>query len=204
MSSDQFRSWLIQAMAKRERRAIAACHRFAERHPLCGTCDDRCTKQWLEMLRLNSGVWGRVLFGANKQLDRVLLPDDERQVIWKLLNRTRGDDETCSPLAGLEAAHDYLTGLPQVHVLSVDLNRLTITLDGKTYDVRSEAALRWMKVLAEHPGEWISGPDLRKYDQELDSCRTDRLKPKLPDPISDLIDSDPGKGSRIRLDLGTA
>jgi hypothetical protein len=110
MSPDQFRSWIVQAMAKRERRAIATCHRFAENHPPCGTCDERCKKQWLEMLRLNSGAWGRILFGANKQLDRVLLPDDERQVIWKLLNKTRGDDDTCSPLAGLLAVRDRLAG----------------------------------------------------------------------------------------------
>jgi predicted transcriptional regulator len=62
------------------------------------------------MLRLNSGAWGRILFGANKLLERVTLPDDERQALWKLLNKTHGDDDTCSPLAGLEAARDRLAG----------------------------------------------------------------------------------------------
>ncbi len=34
--------------------------------------------------------------------------------------------------------------------LTVDLARMTITLDGQTYDVPSENALRWVKVLADH------------------------------------------------------
>ena len=41
--------------------------------------------------------------------------------------------------------------------LTMDLPRKTLTLDGVTYDVASDNALRWVQVLAEHPGEWISG-----------------------------------------------
>jgi hypothetical protein len=59
--------------------------------------------------------------------------------------------------------------------------------------------LRWVKVLAEHPGEWISGPELRHYDQELDGCRPHRLRKSLPPAILDLIDSETGKGSRVRF-----
>jgi hypothetical protein len=83
--------------------------------------------------------------------------------------------------------------------LSVNLARKTLTLDGVTYDVSSENALRWVKVLAEHPGEWISGPELEKYDPQLANPRPDRWKPFLPNEFLSLIDSETGKGSRIRL-----
>jgi hypothetical protein len=39
---------------------------------------------------------------------------------------------------------------------------------GTEHDVRSEQALRWVKVLAEHPGEWISGPELEEHDSGPD------------------------------------
>jgi hypothetical protein len=66
--------------------------------------------------------------------------------------------------------------------------------------VSSKLALRWVKVLADHPGEWISAPELRNYDDELDGCRPDRhCKPYLPASILSLIDSDRRKGSRLRL-----
>jgi hypothetical protein len=83
--------------------------------------------------------------------------------------------------------------------LTVDLVKKTITLDGVGYDVSSTQALRWIKVLADHPGEWISRPQLKDYDPDLDGCRTDHLKEYLPDAILNLIDSKTGAGSRIRL-----
>ena len=81
--------------------------------------------------------------------------------------------------------------------LTVDLAKKTITLDGNPYDVDSENALRWVKVLAEHAGDWISSTGLKKHDSELDGCRPDRLKKHLPDAVLDLIESDTGKGSRM-------
>ncbi len=83
--------------------------------------------------------------------------------------------------------------------LTVDLARMIITLDGQEHEVTSESALRWVKVLADHAGEWISGKDLEKHDPELASTRTDRWRKFLPKPILSLIDSVTGKGSRIRL-----
>lgn len=81
--------------------------------------------------------------------------------------------------------------------LTVDLAKKQATLDGKSFDVSSENALRWIKVLAEHPGAWICGSELAKFDELLIGVRTDRLK--TPSAISDLIDCKPGTGSRIRL-----
>src|SRR5262249_25479242 len=83
--------------------------------------------------------------------------------------------------------------------LTVDVKRLIVTLDGQTYDVPSAQALRWLKVLCDHPGEWIASNELKTYDTDLDGARPDRLKKKLPAPVQSLIDSDTGKGSRLRL-----
>jgi hypothetical protein len=83
--------------------------------------------------------------------------------------------------------------------LVVDLERMTAALDGTTYDVKSECALRWLKVLVEHPGEWISGKELKKHDKILYAPRTNRWQKQLPGPIRLLINSEPGRGSRINL-----
>lgn len=81
----------------------------------------------------------------------------------------------------------------------VDLAKKTITFDDATYDVDSDQALRWVQVLASHLGEWISGPDLEKYDPNLIGVRTDKLQLYLPKAILNLIESQPGKGSRLRV-----
>jgi hypothetical protein len=88
---------------------------------------------------------------------------------------------------------------PKPPRLKVDLACKTLTLDGTANDVPSVQALRWVKVLADHPGEWVSGPDLPTHDQDLDGVRTDRLKKHLPTEVLSLLDSEPGKGSRLRL-----
>ncbi len=83
--------------------------------------------------------------------------------------------------------------------ISVDIARQTVTLNGTPFDVASVQSLRWVKVLAEHPGTWITGPDLVQYDSELDGVRTDKLRPKLPASIDQLIESGTGRGSRLVL-----
>jgi hypothetical protein len=81
----------------------------------------------------------------------------------------------------------------------VELQKKTVTLDGKTHDVTSERALRWLKVLADRPGEWVSSKGLEGYDPELLQVRTDHLRKYLPAEICSLIDSKTGAGSRLRL-----
>jgi hypothetical protein len=88
--------------------------------------------------------------------------------------------------------------IPQTRLI-VDVSAMTATLDGECQGVRSKQALRWLAVLVAHPNEWISGVDLAQYDSELMGARTHPLKIFLPDRIRDLIESDTGKGSRIRL-----
>jgi hypothetical protein len=81
----------------------------------------------------------------------------------------------------------------------VELQKKTVTLDGKTHDVTSERALRWLKILADRPGEWVSSKGLERYDSELLQVRTDHLRKYLPAEICSLIDSQTGAGSRLRL-----
>jgi hypothetical protein len=83
--------------------------------------------------------------------------------------------------------------------LTVNLPRKIATLDDVEYDVASDSALRWLQVLADQPGEWIAGRDLKNYDPYLEGARTNRLRQYLPDAVRALIESDTGKGSRIKL-----
>jgi hypothetical protein len=83
--------------------------------------------------------------------------------------------------------------------LKVDLARKTVTLDGVPHEVSSDNSLRWVKVLSEHPSEWISAPELKDHDEELYGARPDRLKQFLPPEILSLIYSNRRKGSRLRL-----
>ncbi len=88
---------------------------------------------------------------------------------------------------------------PAAEVISVDLARQTVTFNGKPFDVASVQSLRWVKVLAEHPGTWITGPELVRYDPELDGVRTDKLRKNLPANICDIIESETSRGSRLSL-----
>lgn len=88
---------------------------------------------------------------------------------------------------------------PKSHCLTVKVECRTVTLDGETFDVKSAMAVRWLKVLSDHPGEWLSADELKRFDRELDGARPDRLKKYVPDPVLRLIDSETGKGSRLRL-----
>ena len=88
---------------------------------------------------------------------------------------------------------------PAAEVISVDLARQTVTFNGKPFDVASVQSLRSVKVLAEHPGTWITGPELVRYDPELDGVRTDKLRKNLPANICDIIESETSRGSRLSL-----
>jgi hypothetical protein len=81
----------------------------------------------------------------------------------------------------------------------VDVNRETITLDGKKWAVSSQQALRWVKVLAKHSGEWISSKELKNFDAELDGFEPHKSREKLPAEINSLIESRTGAGSRLVL-----
>jgi hypothetical protein len=93
----------------------------------------------------------------------------------------------------LEAWHK-----PAQDRLVFDLEKKTITFDGKVYDA-PEMPIRWVRVLADRPGEWIASNALRKFDPDLIAPRTSRWLKQLPKPIAKLIQSQPGAGSRLCL-----
>jgi hypothetical protein len=82
--------------------------------------------------------------------------------------------------------------------LSVSIEKLTAILDGKEYDLDEQPA-RWLKVLLDNGGQWISAPQLKHYDDELDGARTVRLRKSLPRQLSRLIITDRRKGARLKL-----
>ncbi len=88
---------------------------------------------------------------------------------------------------------------PSKAKLSVDVERLTVTWKRRTLDLGSELAARWLKVLAENEGKWITAPNLCNYDAELDGVRTDRQKKHIPKPILRFIKSSKRYGSRLVL-----
>jgi hypothetical protein len=81
--------------------------------------------------------------------------------------------------------------------LTVDLSKRVVILDGKPFDVASEQALRWVKVLADRPGVWVSSRELESLDTDLVGVRTDKLRRHLPVEILKMIESRPGTGSRL-------
>lgn len=81
----------------------------------------------------------------------------------------------------------------------MDLPSKTLTLGGTTYSVASERALRWVQILTERPGVWVSSRELPGLDRELQDTRTDKYKKLLPAPVLAIIESQTGGGSRILL-----
>jgi hypothetical protein len=88
---------------------------------------------------------------------------------------------------------------PMAPRLTVDLPSKMLTFDGTAYPVRSERALRWVKVLADRAPAWVSSKELSRLDRDLLADRTDKFKKSLPAEVLKLIDSQTGAGSRIRL-----
>jgi hypothetical protein len=130
-----------------------------------------------------------------------LLPDDLPSEYERLRDGPARATAAVAPLVPL------MGSVPRSPRLAVDLECKTITLDGTVHDkIKSDLALRWLKVLAGHPGRWLTSSELKQYDPELDfdrktrgGVRTDRLKKLLPDAVLALIETDTTRGSRIRL-----
>lgn len=86
--------------------------------------------------------------------------------------------------------------------LIVDLAALTATerATGITHTLKSEQVARWLKVLAENEGKWITSTQLAGFDPELDGTRTDRLLKSLPEKLRRKIATSSHTGSKITLD----
>ena len=69
----------------------------------------------------------------------------------------------------------------------------------KAFQLASEGVARWLKVLTDRPGSWVSGSELEGIDTELIGARTDRLYRQLPGAIQKLIETKRGRGSRLMV-----
>lgn len=85
--------------------------------------------------------------------------------------------------------------------LIVDVKQLTatVTATGKIFSLKKEADARWLKVLIDCPGNWVSGSALENLDPELMGVRTDRMHKRLPAPVKKLVEQKRGDGARIKL-----
>jgi hypothetical protein len=137
-----------------------------------------------------AGVWDWLKGPAGKRSRPVKVSKQPAPDLSALLARVRLAAEE------LGGAEEKETPEPR---LIVDVDRMTLTLDDVTHDVPSELALRWVKVLSDHAGQWLSGAELRQFDPDLDGVRTDRLLKRLPEPVQQLIESSTGRGSRLTL-----
>ena len=90
-------------------------------------------------------------------------------------------------------------GRKKVRKVRVNLKSWTVSIDDAFYTLDSEQAVRWIKVLAANRGVLISSGGLAKYDPELIDPRTDRIRKKLPEPVTALLETVPKKGTRMRL-----
>lgn len=130
---------------------------------------------------------------------------------WLRSALTELDGRAAQPAEPLPAPEPAPTAAPQpepapqpvpttpAERLVVDLERGTVTLDGQTFDVNSNQALRWVRVLADLDGQWVSAPELTNHDEELEGARPDRLRRHLPEPVLALIDTHRSRGSRLVL-----
>lgn len=185
-----------------------------------GNRDDQTCPQLLRLREISDAMRESVEFGP--AYDAALAESLDRPVMVDKLEAARGargdliwgihvglDHTLIATCAAAVKAYRDLTDFAEIYSampaappkrrLSVSVERLTITLDGTEYDVASGQAVRWVKVLADRPGEWIAGRKLIKHDAELDGARPRQLRCFLPEPVACLIESATGKGSRIRL-----
>ena len=105
------------------------------------------------------------------------------------------------PVARDERFDDHLVELPSQDQpvvdntnpgkprIIVDLAQSKVTLDGVCHTITGEGA-RFLHELLKAKGNWVSSTD-------IDIRKPDRLKKAMPVAVSSLIESLPGKGSRI-------
>ncbi|MFO0791967.1 MAG: hypothetical protein U0805_21100 [Pirellulales bacterium] len=136
---------------------------------------------------------------ANDSLGGTLLPIRN----WKRLQHAIASlpEMDLGPLVDIASRECAL--IPEVDAppppLVVDLEQQVVILKGTRHDITSPQAVRWIKVLADRVGQWVSGSDLVQFDNQLDGVRTDRLRKYLPPDIDQIIESRTGGGSRINL-----
>jgi hypothetical protein len=123
-----------------------------------------------------------------------------RPVPVELLDQLVAAAEKLHDLAGpLQGESPTATSESSNHKLIVDLLRLVAidSVSGETIELPSAQSARWLKVLADNEGVWISSSALKEHDAELDGVRTDRLLKLLPEGLAAKIQTSKQHGSRL-------
>ena len=102
--------------------------------------------------------------------------------------------------AGLNSTRSSGTPSP-TPVLMADVERCAIFYNGNAYPIRSENAVRWVKVLHANLGRRIPARELHDHDEYLNGARPQDFKAFLPQKISKLIDTTSGHNGGSRLTL---
>ena len=134
-------------------------------------------------------------FEDGKFVDGLIACDSRENLIWQNYSYLREGTEFPFPhiedsiIESMGKAIDFLRDLisdlakPEAPVseavpekvpkkttqrLIVSIEKISATLDGKEYDLKSEQQARWLKVLSDNPGVWISGTQLNDYDNRTE------------------------------------
>ncbi len=87
--------------------------------------------------------------------------------------------------------------LPPLTV-NIEQQSVRINRTGKWYPLPSVEVARWLNVLAQRPGEWLSSADFAAFDPTLVGRRVERMRRKLPLNIVGLIECKRGQGARLQ------
>jgi hypothetical protein len=88
------------------------------------------------------------------------------------------------------------------HRIRVDVEAMEARLDGAMHRLDNEDAAKFLAVVAEKDGHWVSMNDVLASYPELELSKPSRLKDKLPKIIQDALESSPAKGTRVRKASG--
>ncbi len=146
--------------------------------------------QWLDRWVADGDVtaeWASAVLGAERRLCRPCsCPgkiDPDKSDLLELLKVVCGDEKPPALMPRLV----------------VDVPKLVAIFDGKQFDLKGEKQAQWLKVLADNPMVWISGPSMKYHNPDLDGIRADRLYNSLPPKLKRAVDSSTRNGHRFRL-----
>lgn len=82
----------------------------------------------------------------------------------------------------------------------VDMQEGMVEVDGRTFPL-DDPDLAFLKALEMTAGGWVSRGKMSEEFRVLEGVRVDRRIRKLPHAIRELVEAEPGKGYRLRVDL---
>ncbi|HEX3659752.1 MAG TPA: hypothetical protein VHV55_28460 [Pirellulales bacterium] len=85
------------------------------------------------------------------------------------------------------------------HVAHEDPPPPYVVFDGTHYPLRDRKSGAYLQALLAAQGDWLGASDIRRLYPEFEGGRPDRIRNRLPAPIRQLVETEPSKGSRIRL-----